>query len=69
MADSIMIIGAGMGGLAAGIYGRMNGFNFASLPVRANLVHYVWCPPNLGRNRLDEKAKGSKELGSRCRAR
>jgi phytoene dehydrogenase-like protein len=26
MADSIIIIGAGMGGLAAGIYGRMNGF-------------------------------------------
>jgi phytoene dehydrogenase-like protein len=26
MADSIIIIGAGMGGLAAGIYGRMSGF-------------------------------------------
>jgi phytoene dehydrogenase-like protein len=26
MADSIIIIGAGMGGLAAGIYGRLNGF-------------------------------------------
>jgi phytoene dehydrogenase-like protein len=26
MADSIIIIGAGMGGLAAGIYGRINGF-------------------------------------------
>ncbi len=26
MTDSIIIIGAGMGGLAAGIYGRMNGF-------------------------------------------
>lgn len=26
MADSIIIIGAGMGGLAAGVYGRLNGF-------------------------------------------
>ena len=26
MADDIIIIGAGMGGLAAGIYGRLNGF-------------------------------------------
>lgn len=27
MADSIIIIGAGMGGLAAGVYGRLNGFD------------------------------------------
>jgi len=30
MADSIIIIGAGMGGLAAGIYGRLNGFRTLS---------------------------------------